>query len=74
MIEVIIMFGLVAIMLYLFMNAYDWNLILVTHLFSMMIGVLSMAIATVPFTPFFSLFFIVFQTIILYYASRLRGK
>lgn len=56
----IIMMGL---MIYLYMKARIFPIILIVFLFSLIFGMLSISYELLPFNPFISIFFILFQTI-----------
>ena len=55
---------LMSIMLIVYLKIENWLIILVIFLFSLIIGALSFSMGDIPFTPYFQMFFIIFQLII----------
>ena len=60
---------LLVLELVLYVKYRLFRLILVVYLFSLIIGGLALTVGTIPFTPYFQMFFMLFQTIILIYAG-----
>jgi len=61
---IFILIILMAVMLIVYLKIENWMITLVILLFSLVIGALSMTIGDIPFSPYFQIFFIVFQAII----------
>jgi len=59
-----VIFFLIILMLYLYMKVKDILPLILTYLFSLLIGFICLTYPFMPFTPYFSLFFIFFQSII----------
>ncbi|MGB5911851.1 MAG: hypothetical protein WBH31_11710 [Promethearchaeia archaeon] len=60
----LIIIVLMAVMLIVFLKIENWMVCLVILLFSLIIGILSISMGDIPFTPYFQIFFIVFQSVI----------
>ena len=56
------------LMIYAYKKIRKFLPVLIIFLFSIVIGLSAMSILGFPFTPWFQLFFILFQTIIFYYS------
>lgn len=67
--SVVVLFLLMGIMIVLFVKMREFLFILIVFLFSLIIGVLSISEGLVPFTPYFQLFFLTFQTILFFITS-----
>lgn len=52
------------LMLFLFLKIGRFELILIVFLFSLVIGMTSIIDNNLPFSPYFQLFFLLFQTIV----------
>lgn len=63
-----LMIFLMLIMLYLFLKYRIWYLILVIELFSLIIGINALGVEGIPFTPYFQILFLIFQTFIFFIA------
>lgn len=61
---VIIIIFLMLLMVYLYRKVGIWYLSLGILMFSIIIGINSLSFNSIPFTPYFQSFFILFQTII----------
>jgi len=61
--SMIIMIILIVFTLYLYFNTKEFLPILFVFLFSIVIGMTSFEGAFIPFTPWFQIFFVLFQTI-----------
>lgn len=76
--SILILFGLIFLMLYLYVKTEDYEPILIVFLFSLIIGTMSLPIINFPFTPWFQIFFLLFQTVLfllkaLEYYNNKRG-
>lgn len=73
----LILILLILLMLYLYTKIKEFEPILIVFLFSLVIGVMSLSVIDIPFTPWFQIFFMLFQTIMFllkafeyYYSKR----
>lgn len=64
-----IMVSLVILMIILFVKVKRYYLILITFLFSLVIGALSLTEGAIPFTPFTQLFFLLFNSVVFYLSA-----
>lgn len=55
---------LMIIMIFIYMKVRIWLVILVLFLFSLIIGIYSLSLEYIPFNPYFSIFFMLFQSVI----------
>lgn len=62
--SIIIMIFLLVLMIYLYTKTKEFLPILTLFLFSLLIGFTSMSINSIPFLPYFSIFFILFQSVL----------
>lgn len=60
---IIFLIFLMGLMIFLYMKLRVFTVILTVFLFSLIFGMLSMSFEFLPFTPFISIFFMLFQTI-----------
>jgi len=60
-IALFILIILMIIMVVLYLKVRIWLVILIVFLFSLIIGVYSLSFEYIPFNPWFSIFFILFQ-------------
>ena len=56
------------LMIYAYKKIRRFLPVLIIFLFSIVLGMMAMSVLGIPFTPWFQLFFILFQTIIFYYS------
>lgn len=63
MLGVVILLVLMVVMFQLYVKARRFLPILVVFLFSIIIGMDSLAEGNIPFTPYFQIFFIMFQSV-----------
>lgn len=61
-----VLVSLMTLILFLYLKEHRFELILIVFLFSLIIGVTSIADFNLPFSPYFQLFFLLFQTIVFY--------
>jgi hypothetical protein len=66
--SVIMMFFLILLNLYAWHKVRNWLLVFVIFMFSMIFGVVALSIE-IPFTPYFQIFFIIVQLVILFLMS-----
>lgn len=55
---------LMILMIFIYMKVRIWLVILVLFLFSLIIGIYSLSLEYIPFNPYFSIFFILFQSVL----------
>lgn len=66
-ISIFLMIVMIVLMLFFYLKHDKFMIILLIYLFSLIIGIQSISISTFPLNPYFQLFFILFQTLILLY-------
>lgn len=74
LITVMIFVILIGLMLIAFYKIKIYEIVLIIFLFSLFIGIMSISQNILVFTPNFQIFFILFQGILLFYASIHREK
>lgn len=55
---------LIYLMLYLYLKTEDFEPMLIIFLFSLVIGTMSLSVIDIPFTPWFQIFFMLFQAVL----------
>ena len=55
---------LIYLMLYLYVKIEEFEPMLIVFLFSLIIGTTSLSVIDIPFTPWFQIFFMLFQTVL----------
>jgi len=63
--SLLILVLLILLMLYLYTKE-EFEPILIVFLFSLFIGIMSLSLVNIPFTPWFQIFFMLFQTIMFF--------
>jgi len=79
---IFILIILIILLLFVYLKpfAYNYLIILIIFLFSLIIGMESISYEYIPFNPYFSIFFLLIQTIIFFISSlkvlekNIRGK
>lgn len=69
-ISFMILLILMIVMVFLFTRKKVWLPILIVFLFSLVIGINSLGTPNFPFSPYFQIFFIVFQTVFFLLTSK----
>ena len=62
-ISLFILIILMIIMIILYMKVRIWLAILIVFLFSIILGITSISVENIPLNPYFSIFFILFQSV-----------
>lgn len=55
---------LMGVNLLMYVKYRFWEIILVIYIFSLIFGMLALAEGSIPFTPLFQIFFLIFQSVI----------
>jgi len=62
--SILVILILLIFMIYLYMKMRVWPVMLIVYLFSLVIGMNSIATEHIPYTPYFQIFFLLIQSVI----------
>lgn len=71
--SIILMVLLMILMIYFYVKIRRFLPVLIIFLFSIVIGMVSFSCSYLPFTPYFQIFFMLFQTILFYLKIEENG-